>query len=82
MKAARDGAARANLGRRVEQLKFDLRVQLLQTRLAFARKRGDLPAAQQIDATLAALLKPPATSIVRTVVQHPDKTVTGEGGQR
>jgi hypothetical protein len=81
MKVTPDGARQADLARRVEQVKTDLRVQLLRTRLAFATRRGDLPAAQRIQAMIENQLKPAAKPAAQHLVQNPDKTVSQEGGR-
>jgi len=81
MKVTPDAARQADLARRVEQVKIDLQVHLLRTRLAFAAKRGDVAASQRIQAMLDNMLKPAAKPVAQKLVQNPDKTVTEEGGR-
>ncbi len=81
MNATSDVARRNELARSVESLKLGLQVQLLQTRAVFARQRGDLVTARALDETIARLTKPAPRPQAPNRLQHPDKTVTEEGGR-
>lgn len=72
-----DGLARHHLLRRTGELKLQNRVEVLRTRAAFARQRGDFATAQECDAATEALLHPPRRPVPEPVLVKP-----AEGGAR
>ncbi len=69
-----DGPALRALERKVEQTKRDYRVQFLQVKADFARKRGDLAAMHQAEDLIDRILHPrPATPASAVQRQAPEK---------
>jgi hypothetical protein len=66
-------AVRLDLYRQAIEIKKQAEIQFLETKISFARTRGDLAAVQQIEMVLENLIHPPA----RTIVPGADSPVKG-----
>jgi hypothetical protein len=71
--ATNDPAARLELQRQAIEIKQQAQVRFLETKISFARSRGDFAAVQELELTLDRLIHPPA----RAVPAEPQTLVKG-----
>lgn len=81
MEGMADGPALRALHLKVVELKRDGDVQFLRTKAQFARQRGDLAAAQVLDARVLQITNPPARKAAATVSRPAPGTPAQRGEQ-
>ena len=81
MEGLPDGPALRALQLKVVELKRDGDLQFLRTKAQFARQRGDLAAAQTLEARILAITNPPARKAAATVSRPAPGTTATEGGR-